>query len=100
MAYAIPSGALVDGSGTITLGGTAQTVFAANISRQYLLIQNVSAEDMWVNFGIAAVANQPSIKLVAGASVEFSVGGTGVVPTASVSVIAATTGSAFTAKQA
>lgn len=97
---AIGSGALEDGSGTITTGGTAQTVFPANTGRQYLLIQNVSDEDQWVNFGIAAVASQPSIKIAAGNALEFSAAGTGVVPTALVSIIGATTGKAFTAKEA
>ena len=99
-AGAIPSGNLVDGSGSIATGGTAQQVFAGNTGRQYLLIQNVSSGDLWVNFGTAAVASQPSIKIVANGSVEFSAGGTGVVPTGTVSIIGATLGQAFTAKQA
>ena len=35
-------------------------VFAENPGRQYLFIQNVSDETMWVNFGTAAVADQVS----------------------------------------
>lgn len=97
---ATPSGGLIDGSGTITAGATAQQVFTQNTGRQYLLIQNISTGDLWVNFGVTAVQLQPSIKLVAGASVEFSSAGTGVVPTALVSIIGATTGQAFVAKQA
>jgi hypothetical protein len=94
---AIPGGALVDGSGTLT--GATQQVFAANGGRQYLLIQNIDATNaVWVNFGIAAVADQPSIKLAAGASMEYSAAGTGVVPTAAVNVIG-TAASKFTAKQ-
>lgn len=97
---AIGSGALGDGSGTITAGGTSQEVFPADTGRQYLLIQNVSAGDLWINFGIAAVVSQPSIKLAAGAAIEFSAAGTGVVPTSTINIIGATTGQAFTAKEA
>lgn len=96
---AIPGGSLRDISGTITTGGTAQTIAAQNTSRQYLLIQNLSAGDLWVNFGIAAVAASPSIKITAGGNFEYSAGGTGVVPTALVSIIGATTGQSFTAKE-
>lgn len=97
---AIPSGSLNDGSADITLGGTAEDVFARNDGRQYLLIQNHSDTDMWVNFGTDAVADQPSIKVYAnGGSLEFGAGHTGVVPTARVSIICATTGKPFTAKE-
>jgi hypothetical protein len=97
---AIPGGALVDGSADITAGTTSEEVFPANKSRQYLLIQNVSDESMWVNFGTDAVLDQPSIRIVAGASLEFAASSTGVVPTASVNIIATTTGKAYTAKEA
>lgn len=93
---AIPGGTLVDGSGAAT--GASQTVFAENHGRQYLLIQNLSAaNDLWVNFGTAAVAAQPSIKLVAGASIEFNA--PGVVPTKDVRVIG-TAAQTFVAKEA
>ena len=88
---------LTDRSGSIATGATAQQLAAANGTREYLLIQNVSAEDIWINFGITAVADQPSIKIAAGQSREWTVLG---VPTASVSIIAATTGSKFVAKEA
>lgn len=98
---AVGSGGLTDGSADLTLGGTAEEVFPQNYGRQYLFVQNVdTAEALWVNFGTAAVADQPSIKLLPGAAIEFSLAGTGVVPTAAVSVIAATTGHPYTAKEA
>ena len=90
------SGALTDGSGTITLGGTAQEVFAANATRSYLAIQNLSTENLWVNFGIAAVASQPSLKLIPNASFAME---SSFVSNQSVSIIGATTSSAFAAKQ-
>lgn len=97
---AIPAGPLVDGSGTIATGGTSQAVFTANAGRQYVFIQNLSVGDLWVNFGIAAVVSQPSIRIPAGGSLEFSAAGTGIVPTSTVNIIGATTSQAFTAKQA
>src|SRR5688572_17887709 len=59
-------GALTDGSANITAGGVSEEVFAANVARRYLLVQNVSDTDMWVNIGAAAVAGQPSVLLKAG----------------------------------
>lgn len=97
---AIGAGAFIDGSGSITTGGTSQQVFAANQGRQYLLIQNISAETMWVNFGTAAVQDKPSIKIAADAALEYSLEGTGVIPTATINIISATTGSKFVAKEA
>lgn len=90
---------LIDASGTITSGGTAQTAAAARQDRRYLLLQNCSDTDMWVNFGTTAVATQPSIKVVAGASIEFSAA-QGVCPRGLVSVIGAVTGKIFTLKEA
>ncbi len=96
---AIPGGSLYDRSGTITSGGTAQQLAAANGGRQYLLIQNNSSADLWVNFGTTAVVGQPSIKIASGGAIEYSAHGTGVVPTALVSIIGGTTSQAFTAKE-
>lgn len=96
---AIPGGNLIDGSGALTAAATSEEVFAQNVSRQYLLIQ-AHDEDMWVNFGTAAVQSQPSIRIPSGGSLEFSWGSTGVVPTGSVNIISATISSEYTAKQA
>lgn len=93
---AIKQGALTDGSGTITTGGSAQQIFAANTDRRYLLIQNVSTANEWINFGTSATESEPSIQLVPGGSFEFDAG---FVDTELVSIIGATTGQAFTAKQ-
>lgn len=97
------SGPLTDGSGTITTGGTAQQVFAANSSRKYMLIQNQSTDTLYVNFGTAAVVGQPSMALQpanganqAGGSLSFE---DNFVPNTTVSIIGATTGDAFVAKQ-
>ncbi len=88
---------LVDRSGTITSGGSAQEIMAVNQDgREYLYVQNNSDTTMWVNFGIVAVASQPSIRLLAGESFEMS---SGYVSGESVSVIGAVTGKTFTAKE-
>lgn len=90
-------GPLTDCSGTITAGGTAQTLVAANTGRQYLFIQNVDAsEDLWFNYTTAATADKPSIRLAPRESYESS---GGFVSTELVSVIAATTGHKYTAKE-
>jgi len=90
-------GSFTDRSGTITTGGVAQQLAASNGSRTYLLVQNNSTADLWVNFTSTAVANEPSVKIPAGAiftsDPQF-------VSTEAVSVFGATTGQAFTAKEA
>lgn len=44
---------LYDASGTITTGGTAQLLLPANVSRSFLMIQNISDTVMTVKFGAA-----------------------------------------------
>ena len=100
---AFPVAALTDGSGTIALGGSSQAAALANPGRQYLFFQNVSSATLWVDIGplpLVATQNQPSIQVIAGASLEFSGPSTGVVPTGRILVIGATTGQAFTLKTA
>jgi len=93
-----PSGGttFTDRSGTITTGAASQVVAAANTARRYLIFENHSDTDMWIDFGTAAVATQPSVKIYAnGGSYEPLVA-----PTGSVNVICATTGKAYTCKEA
>jgi hypothetical protein len=95
---------ITDASGSITTGGQAQTALAANPNRTYLLIQNLSDIAMWLNFGTAAVADQPSICLKACAVAGDGSGGAIVfegsfVPTDSVSLYGATTGKKFVCKE-
>lgn len=90
-------GTITDRSGTITSGGTAQQLMASNANRSYLFIQNISDIDLWFNFTTTAVAAQPSIRLVPGAS--FVLEGT-FVSTELISIFGATTSKAFTAKEA
>lgn len=94
----LPSnGALTDRSSTIASGGAAQSVAAAFPGRLYLLFQNHSDTDMWINFGVVAVASQPSFKIIAGGSYASSAR---FCPTGSISVFCATTGKGFSCKEA
>jgi hypothetical protein len=91
------AGALTDRSGTITAGGTAQQLMAANASRIGFSIQNLSTTtDLWVNALGTAAASQPSIKLVPGAYFETppNFGAVG-----AISVFSATTGVPFSARE-
>jgi len=89
--------AKIDKSGSITSGGAAQALMAANANRKGWQLQNNSSGDIWFNeVGDTAVASQPSFKLAPGDSYESPVGATS---TAAISIIGATTGQAFTARE-
>lgn len=85
-----------DGSGSIVAGATSQQVFAANSARRYFFFLNLSDTDMWINFGSAAVADQPSIKIPANGGFFEPL----VSSDEAVHVICATLGKKFVAKQA
>jgi hypothetical protein len=85
-----------DKSGTITTGGTAQTLAALNASRAGYFIQNVSAGDLWFSTLATAVAAQPSIKIAAGSAVTVT---SPDVTTGAISIIGATTGQAYSARE-
>ena len=76
---------------TITTGGTAQTISAANPARSILHIQNTSDTTMWVNFG-ATAATDLGISIAAAASYTTP---PNFCPTGLISVIGATTGKKF-----
>lgn len=85
-----------DRSGTIVAGATSQAVAAANAARTYLLFQNHSDTDMWLNFGVAAVATQPSILIPANGGFYEPL----VPSNQTVNVICATIAKAYTCKEA
>jgi hypothetical protein len=88
---------MTDRSGTITLGGTAQVLMAANPARKGFFIQNNSAGVLWLNeMGVTAVLASPSISLAAGASYQSALAG---VSPLAISIIGATTAQAFTARE-
>lgn len=89
-------GTVTNRSGTITTGGTSQQIMAANASRRYLMIQNVSDTVMWCNFTTAAVLDQPSFQLVPGATFLMEASS---VSTEAIQCIGSVTGKSFTAKE-
>ena len=81
----------VDRSSTITAGGTAQVLLAANANRKGIEFFNNSVGSIWLNVVGPAAAG--------GGSIEVRSGGywsPPVVPVTAISVIGATTGQAFT----
>jgi hypothetical protein len=83
-----------DKSGTITTGGTAQTLAASNASRKSLNGQNISSGDLWINEtgGTAAVDTIGSFKISAGDYFQISTSN-------AISVLGATTGQKFSATE-
>jgi hypothetical protein len=88
----LPTG--TDRSGSITTGGTAQTLAALNNARRGLPIQNISSADLWINEtgGTAAANAAGSFQLVPGATAYIDT-------RQAVSIIGATTGQKFTATE-
>lgn len=85
-----------DHSGTITLGGTAQSLMSANTSRHGCSLQNLSTGDLWVNeIGGTAAATQPSTWVPAGSYWSCAFNAT---PSA-ISIFGATTSQAFNARE-
>ena len=91
------SATMVDRSGTITLGGTAQQLMAANPNRKGYFIQNNSAGVLWFNeLGATAVQAAPSISIAAGALYQSPSPGASAL---AISIIGATTAQAFSARE-
>lgn len=86
-----------DRSGSITLGGTAQTIAAVNGRRTYLIVQNISDTTMWLNLGGTATAGSGSFLLAANGGSYAAEGSA--IPSGAVSILCATTGKEFTAKE-
>lgn len=83
----------INRSGSITDGGTSQTLAVSNASRGHLFIQNISSEDIWISeFGAAEIEGSGSYRIAPGLD-------TRVLSNAAVTVIAATTGTKFTATE-
>jgi hypothetical protein len=96
-AITIPGDPASDGSGTITLGGTAQTLFGAVVPTNGFGVYNPDpAEDLWISlFSTAAIGASGSVRLAAnGGWYETP---PNMKPSNTVSIIAATTGHKFTA---
>jgi hypothetical protein len=88
---------MADYSSTITTGGSAQTAAAADVNRGTLFMAAPQDEDLWHNFGTAAVADSPSILIPSGETVFYGPEWRSLI-TQYISVIGATTGKKFTIK--
>jgi hypothetical protein len=89
------TGALTDLSSTITTGGTSQTLSTAK-SRKYFLVQNLSAANLYINFGSAATTGTGSIVIVPNGSFVME---SMFVTNQAINILGATTGQGFTAKE-
>jgi hypothetical protein len=87
-----------DRSGAITLGGTAQSLMAANAARKGWSFQNKSSADMYFNDlgGTASATANNATYLPAGAYYESEPGGASV---QAISIFCATTNASFAAKE-
>ena len=83
-------------SGTITTGGTSQSLAAANASRRGFILQNQSSFDLYFNTITTATLDNNSFKLGAGETYESNSHHTG---TGVISIIGSVTGQAFYAKE-
>jgi len=84
-----------DRSSTITAGGTAQPLMAANAARKGFSVQNNSTENLTISATGTASANS-GIVIPPGALYEAPVNG---IPTTAISIFGATTGSRFDARE-
>lgn len=83
-------------SGTITTGGTAQSLAIANLVRRGWWLRNNSVASLWVSDVTTAVASQPSLEIKVGEMYESAFGGCS---SNALSIIGATTGQSFTARE-
>ena len=85
-----------DVGGAITTASTAQTFMAANPTRRAWSLQNQSAGDLYVNCSTTATLDYHSLKIPAGALYESAITHVG---TGACSIIGATAGAGFYARQ-
>lgn len=85
-----------DRSGTIAAAGTAQPLAPANAARGGFFIENLSTGDLWITSLGTATIGQPAIRIAAGQLYEFPANG---VPGASLSIVGATAGQSYAARE-
>lgn len=91
-------GDFYDHSGTIEAASVSQNIpliYARFVG--YFLLQNTSLQDLWFNFGQAAVSASPSILLLPGESFTME-GGCLFISNTGVNIIGGTAGQTFTCK--
>lgn len=91
-------GAVTNMSGTITTGGTSQSIYTATSAMMWLFIQNpaTETETLYVDIGRSADDDGTSIELQPGDALELA--GT-FIPTGTINLMATTTGHKFVAKR-
>ena len=90
-------GTLTDRSGILAAANVAQTIANANANRKYFIFENQSSGNLWINFTATAVEDEPSIMIVPTGSMVMEAG---FISTEAISVIGATMGQAWSAKEA
>jgi len=86
----------VDRGGTITAGGGAQQLMAANAARRGYSVQNQSTGDLYINAMTTATIDYHSLKIPAGSLYETSSSHVG---PGAISIIGATTGQAWYSRE-
>lgn len=86
---------MADLSGSITSGGTAQTIGSYNPARRGFIFQ-AGDEDKWIAFGATAITSSPSFYVAAGETLVLGEEFRDLI-VRPISVIGATTNSKFTA---
>lgn len=86
-----------DGSGTVAVGGSAQTLFGGLVPVNGFLVQNNSPAALWISDAGVASAGGASIQLAASGGVFVTP--SGYKPAGAVSLFGATTGQAFAARR-
>lgn len=94
-----PMALLLDRSGSIAVAGTAQQLAAARNGRQRLLVQNLSAGFLWINFGTDAVQGRPSLRLRPSGGI-LDMAAPQFVDERAVSIVGAVAGAEYVAKEA
>jgi len=88
------AGPFTDRSGTATT--VTSVVAAANTQRKYFFIKNLGSGEIWIDFGVAAIVGQPSVRLDAGEKFELN---GGFIVTQAINVIAKNATKDFAAKE-
>jgi hypothetical protein len=86
-----------DGSGTVTAGGSAQTLFGGAVPSTGFLVQNNSSSALWISDVGVAAAGGASVQIAPNGGLFVTVAGYR--PAGAVSLFGATTGQAFAARR-
>lgn len=85
---------VTNNSNTITTGGTSQQIVAANSSRKYLLVQNISDTNMYLGVGYTPTTTTGILLASNGGGIIFE---SSFIPNSAINILCATAGKAFVA---